>query len=118
MFLLKFSAMAALINVTFILPDGRSRTLQGTSDDTLMDVAVDNGVEGIIAQCGGGCTCCTCHCWIKAPWTERLPPASLDEAELLTYAIGYSANSRLACQVRLRPDLDGIVATIPAETDW
>ncbi len=81
-----------------------------------MDVAVDNGVAGIIAQCGGGCTCCTCHIWVLEEWQDQLKPAHPDEDDLLAYALGRSSRSRLACQVRLTKNLDGITAEIPSES--
>jgi 2Fe-2S ferredoxin len=105
------------INVTFVQPDGQRETFAGPSGDHVMDVAVDNGVVGIIGQCGGGCTCCTCHVWVDAQWQERLAPAHSDEKELLSYAIGVSERSRLACQIRLTEDLDGLVVEIPFEQD-
>ena len=106
-----------IINVTFVQPDGREETYQGPIGDHVMDVAVDNGVAGIIGQCGGGCTCCTCHVWVDSGWQDRVKPAHSDETELLSYAIGVCARSRLACQVRLTEDLDGLVVEIPSEAE-
>jgi len=104
-----------MIEITFIHPDGRTEGLQGKPGDTVMDVALDNGVAGIIAQCGGGCTCCTCHCWIEAPWYSQLPQAHQDEVDMLAYAWGLAANSRLACQVELTPALSGMRVQVPKE---
>jgi 2Fe-2S ferredoxin len=102
------------ISVTFVQPDGSSETHQGPIGDHVMDVAVDNGVMGIIGQCGGGCTCCTCHVWVHEQWQERVQEAHGDERELLSYAIGVSQRSRLACQVRLTEELDGLIVQIPS----
>jgi 2Fe-2S ferredoxin len=104
---------AAMITVTFVQPNGDEYTYDAEVGDTLMDVAVDNGVDGIIAQCGGGCSCCTCHTWLREPWTERLGPATGDEAELLDYALGRTDRSRLACQIRLAESMDGLVVEVP-----
>ncbi|MEM7098226.1 MAG: 2Fe-2S iron-sulfur cluster-binding protein [Pseudomonadota bacterium] len=103
------------IHVTFELPDGERVTHVGAPGDTVMDVALDNGVPGILAQCGGGCTCCTCHCWIAQDWLPAAGPAHQDELDLLEYAWGRSANSRLACQVSLTPQLDGITVSVPSQ---
>jgi 2Fe-2S ferredoxin len=111
------NTMKNIINVTFIQPDGREETYQGPIGDHVMDVAVDNGVAGIIGQCGGGCTCCTCHVWLDVNWQDRVKPAHHDETELLSYAIGVCERSRLACQVRLTEDLDGLVVEIPSESE-
>ena len=104
-----------MINVVFVQPDGRRDEVQAPVGDSLMDAAVDNGVAGIIGQCGGGCTCCTGHCWVDASWVEKLAKPHRDEVDLLEYAIGLEDNSRLACQIRLSEDLDGLVVTIPSE---
>jgi 2Fe-2S ferredoxin len=104
-----------MIQVTFTQPDGQTETFASKPGDTLMDVAYDNGVAGIQAQCGGGCTCCTCHCWIAAPWLEKLQPPHKDELDILEYAWGRAANSRLACQVALCPELDGLQVEVPEQ---
>ena len=105
------------INIAFVQPDGTREVHPGPVGDHVMDVAVDNGVPGIIGQCGGGCTCCTCHVWVDPQWQERVQPAHRDEEELLSYAFGVSQRSRLACQMRLTEDLDGLVVEIPFEHD-
>lgn len=107
--------MAKTVKVVFELADGSVVVHQGLVGETLMDVALDNDVTGIKAQCGGGCTCCTCHCYIGQGWTRALPLPHADEQEMLTYAWGRADNSRLACQVFLDSTLDGIQVRIPAQ---
>jgi 2Fe-2S ferredoxin len=101
------------VEVTFVLPDGTARQCRGEQGETLMDVALDNLVPGIVGQCGGGCTCCTCHVYIDDRWFAQLPEPHPDEVELLTYALEVGPNSRLSCQVILDPDLQGCVVTVP-----
>jgi 2Fe-2S ferredoxin len=102
-----------MINVVFIQPDGRRDEVQAPIGDSLMDAAVDNGIEGIIGQCGGGCTCCTCHCWVEQAWLDKVSSPRGNELDLLAYANGLEENSRLACQIRLNEDLDGLTVSIP-----
>ena len=99
----------------FIHPDGRSESLQGALGETLLDVALDNGVAGIIGQCGGGATCCTCHCWIEESWLSKLAPVGANEGEMLEYAWGRDHRSRLACQVDLTEQLSGIQVFLPEQ---
>ena len=80
-----------------------------------MDAALDNGIAGIVAQCGGGCTCCTCHCWVQQPWLEQLSVPHQDELDMLEYAWGQRSDSRLACQVKLVAGLEGIRVDIPVQ---
>lgn len=105
------------ITVTFVQPDGSRESYLGVQGDHVMDVAVDNGVNGIIGQCGGGCTCCTCHVWVDPQWRERAKTAHGDEQELLSYALGVNERSRLACQIRLIPELDGLVVEVPRQSN-
>ena len=102
-------------HVTFIHPDGESETHPSKPGDTVMDVALDNGVAGIIAQCGGACTCCTCHCWIDEPHLGRMPRPHQDELDMLEFAWGRNAASRLTCQVDVTEAMDGITVRVPEE---
>jgi 2Fe-2S ferredoxin len=78
-----------------------------------MDLALDNGVPGILGQCGGGCTCITCHCYVREPWFENLKDPHPDEVELLEYALDVRPNSRLACQIILTEACDGMLVDVP-----
>ncbi len=100
--------------IVFVLADGACRVVPGRSGATLMDAALDNGIEGIRAQCGGGCTCATCHCWIDPAFADRIPPPVGDEVELLEFVWGRDARSRLACQVVIDDALDGLRVEVPA----
>ena len=99
--------------VTYVGADGRRDSIEVAIGDTLMDGALDNNIPGIIGQCGGGCTCVTCHCYVDAPWFEQLPAPHPDEAELLPFAEGVAADSRLSCQIRMTESLDGITVRLP-----
>ena len=78
-----------------------------------MDCAVDNGVPGITAQCGGGCTCSTCHCYIDESWFVRSGPLDPDEKDILEFVPDRRNNSRLTCQVRICDRLDGMIVHVP-----
>lgn len=101
--------------VTFILADGSRHTVEEVVGHSVMDAALDHGVPGIRAQCGGGCTCCTCHCYVEPPWRETFGEPHPDETELLTYAWEPGPGSRLACQLRLTALHDGLVIRVPAQ---
>lgn len=101
--------------VTYVYADGTRSTCQVAVGDTVMDGAVDNAIPGIIAQCGGGCTCATCHCYVLAPALESLPPPHPDELEMLEYVWERRDNSRLACQVRLDEGVGTVEVEVPAQ---
>jgi 2Fe-2S ferredoxin len=79
-----------------------------------MEAARDNNIRGIKAECGGECSCSTCHCYVDAQWLARLPGKSGDEATLIEFAVEPRAESRLACQLVVTDSLDGLVLHVPA----
>lgn len=81
---------------------------------TLMEGARQEGVEGIVADCGGGAICGTCHVKVRPEWLDRLPEAEPSEAALLTIVPETSERSRLACQIPMEVEMDGIEVDIPA----
>jgi 2Fe-2S ferredoxin len=99
----------------FHLADGTTRAYEASPGESLMDCALDHAVPGIRGQCGGGCTCGTCHCWIDAPWRTRVPPADAGEEELLAFLPDVRAESRLACRIVLDGRLDGLSVTLPPD---
>lgn len=101
--------------VVYVQPDGRRDQVIVPAGETVMDGALDNGVAGILGQCGGGCTCSTCHCFISPEWAQRLPAPHQDELDLLEYLPTRTDDSRLACQIEVTGDLDGLMVTLPLE---
>ncbi len=102
-------------DITFILPDGRQHGLEAPEGVSLMQAAGGAGLPGILAECGGSAMCATCHVYVDPAWTPRLPAPVGNENELLDCtATERTADSRLSCQVRITPDLHGLVVRIPA----
>lgn len=99
--------------VTFIAHDGTRHEVQAESGLSLMRAAVDNGVRGIDADCGGMCACATCHVFVQAPWGERLEPPSSTEEEMLNFTAERRENSRLSCQIPITDALDGLTVEMP-----
>jgi 2Fe-2S ferredoxin len=106
------------IKVTFVQPDGTERTLEGIeAGKTLMEVGRSAGVDGILGTCGGGCSCATCHVYVDPAWLEVVGPPDDVEADLLDmYSDTLRDNSRLSCQIQIRPELDGLRVTVAPET--
>lgn len=103
------------ITLRFTRPDGSEDTIQTATGQSLMKAAVDADVRGIEADCGGVLTCATCHVMIDSPWAEKLPRPVADETDMLDFAASpVEAASRLSCQIRLTPELDGMVVRLPA----
>ncbi|MEI8302869.1 MAG: 2Fe-2S iron-sulfur cluster-binding protein [Burkholderiales bacterium] len=100
-------------SVTFIEHNGTAHTVEAVSGQSLMRAAVDNGVPGIDADCGGECACATCHVYVEAAWLARTGERSEMEQSMLSFAAVTQDNSRLSCQVQITPELDGLVVSLP-----
>ena len=92
---------------------GKEYTVETPPDVSLMEAAKRNGVPGIDGDCGGSCTCATCHVYVDPLWTERVGERSEMEAATTEIAENVQDNSRLACQVTITEALDGLVVRIP-----
>lgn len=104
-----------VVRVTFVDQLGGRRELDAASGYSLMDTAVKRAVPGIIGECGGNASCGTCHVYVDPEFLDRLaPPGELEEDLLDLGVTDRRANSRLACQIQVTEDLDGIVVQTPA----
>lgn len=99
--------------IVFISHKGVEHVVEGSLGQSIMQVAVGNSVEGIVGDCGGNCSCATCHAYIDPHWHDRVLAMGHDEAEMLEGACDVDGNSRLTCQIAIREDLDGIVVRTP-----
>lgn len=102
-----------MATIIFIQPDGAQQTVQAVEGKTVMEAAVRHNVPGIDAECGGSCSCGTCHIYIEGEWAVRLKPKSSDEDATLDCAAGVRHHSRLACQIMVSAALDGMVVHLP-----
>ncbi len=102
-----------MTQITFIDATGQSRTVQAENGSTVMETALKNGVPGIEAECGGACACATCHVYVADDWVEKLPKAEQMEEDMLDFAFDVRPSSRLSCQIKVKPELDGLTVTTP-----
>jgi 2Fe-2S ferredoxin len=113
------SAAAAQVAAIFNMPKISFVTLAGATVDvdaqagyTLMEVAVDNQVAGVVAECGGACACATCHVYVDEQWASRLAAVDDMEDAMLDAALERRPTSRLSCQVEITAEMDGFTATV------
>lgn len=101
-------------SVTFIDPDGTERTVDAEPGASLLQLAFDNGIEGLLGECGGSCSCATCHLYIEAGDDSLLGAKSVMEDELLDAAAADRLpNSRLGCQVRIAAGMSAVTVRVP-----
>jgi len=101
--------------ITYIQPDGARTDVEVAIGISVMEGALRNGIDGIVAECGGACSCATCHVYVAEEWLDRIPAANSTENSMLEFAEGKADNSRLSCQINVTADLDGLVVTVAEE---
>lgn len=99
--------------VTYIEHDGTAHQVELEEGLSVMRGAVDNGVPGIDADCGGECACATCHVFVDEAWLAQCGTPSEQEASMLSFAATAQPNSRLSCQITMSKALDGMVVRLP-----
>jgi len=99
--------------VTYIQPNGESKTVDVPAGTTAMEAAIDNDVAGIVAECGGAASCATCHVYVDSEWFKRLPAPSQMESDMLDFASDVQPTSRLSCQIVMTAELDGLIVKTP-----
>ena len=100
-------------HVTYFSPDGTETTLEARDGDSVMEIAVKNGVKGIVAECGGACSCATCHVYVDDDFVDVVGgPSDLEDDMLDGAEAPRLPVSRLSCQIKMRAELDGLKVRI------
>ena len=102
-----------MVRITYIEHNGTEHVVEAETGATVMSTAVNNAVPGIDADCGGGCSCATCHVIVDPAWVEGVGGPHAAEEGMLSFAPEREQNSRLSCQIDVREELDGLVVRLP-----
>jgi ferredoxin, 2Fe-2S len=103
-----------MASVTYIEHNGTQHQVEVPAGDSIMRGAVDNAIDGIVAECGGGLACATCHCYVDDAWIDRVGPPSETEMQMLeSTAAERKRGSRLSCQISASDKLDGLIVRLP-----
>ena len=103
-----------MIRIKYIEHRGTEHSVVVKAGQSVMEGAIQNGIPGIDAECGGACSCATCHVYVDEAWRETVGAAGAMEADMLESAAGARSNSRLSCQITVTESLDGLVVRMPA----
>jgi ferredoxin, 2Fe-2S len=95
--------------------EGQEQVIEAESGLSVMEVIRDNGIDELMALCGGCCSCATCHVHVDPAFKDKLPTMSADENDLLDSSDHRDENSRLSCQITFSDALDGLKVTIAEE---
>ena len=95
--------------IIYITPDGTRHEVEVEKGYSVMEGAINNNIDGIVAECGGACACATCHAYVDEAWLDKMPPMDDMEDSMLDAAYERRDNSRLTCQLEVTEDMDGLI---------
>jgi len=100
--------------ITYVEHNGKEHTVEVAEGLTVMEGAVSHNIPGIEADCGGACACSTCHVYVDPAWVDKLPEKEDMELDMLDFAYEPDPErSRLTCQLKVTPALDGLRVQMP-----
>lgn len=102
-----------MAKITFVEASGAEHVVEAKLGLTVMESAVKNNVPGITADCGGTCACATCRVYVDEAWRGKLPEPTEMEQGMIEFSEDPQPNVRLSCQVKVTPDLNGLVVRMP-----
>ena len=102
-------------NITVVNNAGVETAIVAEEGRSLMEAARDNGIDELLALCGGCCSCATCHVDIDPAYIDKLPAMTEDENDLLDSSDHRNEFSRLSCQIPVTAELEGLKFTIAPE---
>jgi 2Fe-2S ferredoxin len=103
--------------IIYITPDGTRHEVAVENGYSVMEGAINNDIEGIVAECGGACACATCHSYVDEAWLEKMPQMDDMEDSMLDAAFERKDGSRLTCQIEVNDTLDGLIIHV-AENEY
>ena len=101
-----------MANIIYIEPDGQERRVDVAPGMSVMEAAVHNGIEGIIAECGGNCACGTCRVYVADEWRSRTGEPHDIEKDMIEFIGDPDPSLRLSCQLEVTEELDGLVVKV------
>jgi 2Fe-2S ferredoxin len=99
--------------INFIEHNGKQHVVDAENGMSVMNAAIDNLVPGIDADCGGECSCATCHVIVDDKWFGVVGPPGAQEESMLDMNPERDPHSRLSCQIKVRNELDGLIVRLP-----
>lgn len=102
-----------MVKITFVDHSGERHEVDAPTGLSMMKSALNEGVEGIVGECGGNCACGTCRVYVSEEWRAKLEPAKDGETEMVEYVGDGDPRVRLCCQIPVTEELDGIEVLMP-----
>jgi ferredoxin, 2Fe-2S len=104
-----------MAKITYVEFSGKTHEVDVAPGLSVMQGAVANNVRGVIAECGGACSCATCHIYVDESWVDKLENKTEEEEAMLDAVMDLQPNSRLSCQVKVTEEIEGLIVRLPAK---
>ena len=102
-----------MTKIVFVDHTGEETVVDATNGESVMEAAINNNIEGIVAECGGACACATCHCYVDDAFRALTGEPDEMEQAMLDFTENVQENSRLSCQIEVTDELEGLRVTTP-----
>jgi ferredoxin, 2Fe-2S len=102
-----------MTKIIYIEYNGTEHSVDVEEEHSVMEGAVNNSIPGIDADCGGQCACATCHVYVDPAWQDRTGVPNAMEQSMLEFTDGLTSQSRLSCQIKVTPELEGLIVRLP-----
>lgn len=106
-----------MVGITFISAAGDAQTIDAPEGHSLMEGAIGNGIETVVAVCGGNAYCGTCRVYVDEAWRDLLGEATEIELPMIETAGDETPGVRLSCQITVTSEMDGLVVRTPASQE-
>jgi ferredoxin, 2Fe-2S len=103
-----------MVRIRYVDHAGSARDVDVVPGVSLMEAAVKNGVVAIEGECGGALACATCHVFIPLEWSQLTGQVSENEQMMLEFGVDVDERSRLGCQIKVTPEMDGMTVHTPS----
>jgi ferredoxin, 2Fe-2S len=106
-----------MVKITYIQADGTEHVVDVEPGLSVMRGAVEKGIPGIVAECGGNCACGTCRVYVDEEWRPQVGEASDIEEATMEIREDPAPGKRLSCQIKVTASLNGLIVRMP-ESQW
>lgn len=102
-----------MTKIVFVDHTGEETVVEAANGESVMEAAINNNIEGVVAECGGACACATCHVYVDEAFRELTGEPDDMEQAMLDFNENRRDSSRLSCQIEVSDDLNGLRVTTP-----
>jgi len=103
-----------VVTVKYVDHQGTVTELEVAEGTSVMQAAVNNGLAGIVGECGGAAMCATCHVYVDEADMDKFTAISAPEQEMLDCTSSpLRPSSRLGCQLKLKDEHGAVTVYLP-----